>query len=88
MQVATNGSSELTENEFVFETDRAMYSLYAVVIHSGNMENGHYTCFVRYGDEWYKCDDHTITKATTKQVLLSRAYLLFYSRSVLEYQKH
>jgi ubiquitin carboxyl-terminal hydrolase 22/27/51 len=67
--------------------DRSIYSLYAVVNHSGNTENGHYTSFVRHGDSWFKCDDHAITKATVKEVLVSRAYLLFYCRSVLEYQE-
>jgi len=67
--------------------DTAIYSLYAVVNHSGNMENGHYTCFVRQGQAWFKCDDHTISKATKKEVLASKAYLLFYCRTVLEYQE-
>jgi ubiquitin carboxyl-terminal hydrolase 22/27/51 len=68
-------------------SDRAVYCLYAVVNHVGNMETGHYTSFIRHGEEWYKCDDHHITRTTKKEVLKSRAYLLFYCRSVLEYQE-
>lgn len=71
---------------FVPRADRAVYSLYAVVNHSGNMENGHYTGFMRKGKHWYKSDDHFITKASPKEVAASRAYLLFYCRTVLEYQ--
>lgn len=67
--------------------DQGMYSLYAVVNHTGSMETGHYTSFVRHGQEWYKCDDHHITKASKKDVLNSKAYLLFYCRTVLEYQE-
>ena len=72
---------------FVPRGDLAVYSLYAVVNHSGNMENGHYTGFIRKGKDWFKCDDHFITKATKKEVAASRAYLLFYCRTVLEYQE-
>ena len=72
---------------FVPRGDRAVYSLYAVVNHSGNMENGHYTGFIRKGKDWFKCDDHFITKATKNEVAASRAYLLFYCRTVLAYQE-
>ena len=33
---------------------------------------GHYTCFIRWTkDEWYKCDDHLVSKVTIKEVLNS-----------------
>ncbi len=33
------------------------YNLFASVIHSGDLARGHYTAVVRYGDQWYSCDD-------------------------------
>ncbi|XP_062507983.1 ubiquitin carboxyl-terminal hydrolase 22-like isoform X2 [Corticium candelabrum] len=63
------------------------YSLFAVVNHSGTMDTGHYTCYVRHNkDQWYKCDDPWITKANTSDVLHSEAYLLFYHKKILEYE--
>ncbi|XP_028395120.1 ubiquitin carboxyl-terminal hydrolase 22-like [Dendronephthya gigantea] len=63
------------------------YSLFAVVNHSGTLEVGHYTCFVRQKkDQWFKCDDAWITKATVEEVLMSEGYLLFYHKQVLEYE--
>lgn len=77
----------IDSENFVPRGDLAVYSLYAVVNHSGNMENGHYTGFIRKGKDWFRCDDHFITKATKNEVAASRAYLLFYCRTVLEYQE-
>ncbi|XP_076461606.1 ubiquitin carboxyl-terminal hydrolase 22-like [Babylonia areolata] len=62
------------------------YSLFAVVNHSGTIESGHYTCFIRsYKDQWFKCEDHMVTKATSGDVLSSEGYLLFYHKQLLEY---
>lgn len=48
------------------------YSLFAVVNHSGTIETGHYTAFVRQREnQWFKCDDHLITKASVDDVLES-----------------
>lgn len=49
---------------------RCRYSLFAVVNHQGTLESGHYTTFIRqHKDQWFKCDDAIITKASIKDVL-------------------
>ncbi|KAJ8319108.1 hypothetical protein KUTeg_004199 [Tegillarca granosa] len=49
-----------------------IYSLFAVVNHSGTIEVGHYTCYIRqHKDQWFKCDDHMISKAMSSEVLNS-----------------
>lgn len=51
------------------------YSLFAVVNHSGTIETGHYTAFVRQQEnQWFKCDDALITKASVDEVLNSEGY--------------
>jgi len=63
------------------------YSLFAVVNHSGTIESGHYTAFIRQQrNQWFKCDDHLITKASVQEVLDSEGYLLFYHKEFLEYE--
>nr|XP_040032268.1 LOW QUALITY PROTEIN: ubiquitin carboxyl-terminal hydrolase 22 [Gasterosteus aculeatus aculeatus] len=63
------------------------YSLFAVVNHQGTLESGHYTTFIRqHKDQWFKCDDAIITKASIKDVLDSEGYLLFYHKQFLEYE--
>jgi len=64
---------------------RFVYSLYAVVMHSGNLQGGHYTAFVKKSGEWFSCNDHTIKKIAKSEVLNSQAYLLFYHKMYLEY---
>ncbi|XP_077019453.1 ubiquitin carboxyl-terminal hydrolase 22 [Tamandua tetradactyla] len=63
------------------------YALFAVVNHQGTLESGHYTSFIRqHKDQWFKCDDAIITKASIKDVLDSEGYLLFYHKQFLEYE--
>ncbi|KAB0401126.1 hypothetical protein E2I00_011468 [Balaenoptera physalus] len=63
------------------------YSLFAVVNHQGTLESGHYTSFIRqHKDQWFKCDDAIITKASIADVLDSEGYLLFYHKQFLEYE--
>lgn len=63
------------------------YCLFAVVNHSGTIETGHYTSYIRqHRDQWFKCDDHLITRASVQDVLDSEGYLLFYHKQTLEYE--
>eukprot|EP01134_Creolimax_fragrantissima_P008488 CFRG8488T1 len=64
---------------------RSSYSLFSVVNHHGTLHSGHYTSFVRHGDQWFKCDDAVITHARLDDVLRSEGYLLFYIKDELEY---
>nr|XP_023489213.1 ubiquitin carboxyl-terminal hydrolase 27 [Equus caballus] len=79
-----NGQLQLPTNS---GNDENKYSLFAVVNHQGTLESGHYTSFIRHHkDQWFKCDDAVITKASIKDVLDSEGYLLFYHKQVLEHE--
>jgi ubiquitin carboxyl-terminal hydrolase 22/27/51 len=52
--------------------------LFAVVVHSGGMESGHYICYVKCQDAWFRCDDHRVSRADPVVVAAAQAYLLFY----------
>ncbi|MCJ1394973.1 hypothetical protein MMC18_007854 [Xylographa bjoerkii] len=55
------------------------YDLSTVVVHEGlDVTGGHYYCFCRRDDQWFKFDDHRVTLATEAQVLDANAYILFY----------
>ena len=54
------------------------YDLSTVVVHVGKIDAGHYICYCRRDDSWFKFDDSKVTLATEAQVLAVDAYLLFY----------
>lgn len=54
------------------------YDLNAVVVHHGKMNAGHYICFCRRDEQWFKFDDSKVTLASEAQVLQAEAYMLFY----------
>ncbi|PFH51097.1 hypothetical protein AMATHDRAFT_143422 [Amanita thiersii Skay4041] len=64
------------------------YDLFAVINHEGQMNNGHYTNFARFGDEWYRFDDDKVTHTTLGACLKSAAYMCFYVKRHLDYKPH
>ncbi|XP_054710171.1 ubiquitin carboxyl-terminal hydrolase 14-like isoform X2 [Uloborus diversus] len=72
------------------------YELNAVLTHKGrSSSSGHYVAWIkRKADEWFKCDDDTVTMVTSEEILkLSGggdwhcAYLLLYAPRVLEIEE-
>ncbi|EGW13366.1 Ubiquitin carboxyl-terminal hydrolase 27 [Cricetulus griseus] len=83
-QTRMNGQLQLPTNS---GNNENKYSLFAGVNHQGTLESGHYTSFIRHHrDQWFKCDDAVIIKASIKDVLNSEGYLLFYHKQVLEHE--
>jgi len=65
-----------------YSPQRYLYELYGVINHIGNMNNGHYTSFVKNSqNEWYHFDDEVIQKVSNHNLLKTpHAYCLFYRR--------
>lgn len=63
------------------------YKLFAVVNHTGSMENGHYICNVLHEGTWIICNDGFLSPSSLDKVLKSKVYLLFYIREYLDYEK-
>ncbi|NXA73629.1 UBP42 hydrolase, partial [Thryothorus ludovicianus] len=59
-----------------------LYSLYAVVVHSGHTcLGGHFFCYTKASnEEWYKMNDVSVDSCSIHTVLGQQAYLLFYAR--------
>lgn len=57
-------------------------SLAAVVVHEGpRADRGHYVCFIRAHDNWWRCDDEAVTREDERSVLACCAYLCFYEEA-------
>ncbi|KAI0496577.1 hypothetical protein KFK09_022897 [Dendrobium nobile] len=59
------------------------FEIFAVITHSGKLDSGHYTTYLRQNNQWYKCDDSWITLVSENIVRASQAYMLFYVQKIL-----
>ncbi|KAJ7640045.1 hypothetical protein DFH06DRAFT_1283771 [Mycena polygramma] len=64
------------------------YDLFALINHEGQINNGHYTNYARFEDEWYRFDDDKVTPASLGSVLASPAYMCFYVKRHLDYKPY
>ena len=61
---------------------RHNYKLKSFVIHRGGFGGGHYICAVKKDNDWYLCNDETVSKLTIENVekIVKQAYILLYSK--------
>jgi Ubiquitin carboxyl-terminal hydrolase len=73
-------SPYVTQNEQGANRPPLLYDLYGVICHFGSLNKGHYTALVRHKENWYYCDDETITLKRTvdESSIEESAYILFY----------
>jgi hypothetical protein len=59
------------------------YFLYAICVHNGDANRGHYYSLVKIQNKWFRCDDEKITQVNIDdcQDELSRGYYYCYSKS-------
>ena len=55
-----------------------IFNLAAVIIHSGNLNSGHYTCLVKDGETWWHCNDKAVVQVNLDDIDKSLPYILFY----------
>lgn len=55
-----------------------LYRLMSIIEHRGNASGGHYICYRRFRNSWYRVNDNTVTEIAWKHVRLCEAYMLFY----------
>ncbi|XP_035784011.1 ubiquitin carboxyl-terminal hydrolase 30 homolog [Anopheles albimanus] len=64
---------------------RNLYRLLAVIVHSGEANEGHFVTYrrgaLRNSYKWYYTSDAVVREVTIEEVLNSSAYMLFYDRS-------
>ena len=74
---------ELDVSPYTTNGDEAalFYELYAVIVHSGVLEGGHYTAYIRRAGAWYLCDDAVIREVNDEEVRRAQAFMLFYERT-------
>ncbi|XP_034239805.1 ubiquitin carboxyl-terminal hydrolase 30 homolog isoform X2 [Thrips palmi] len=91
LKFPSNGSSHVPPQQTESAAPRArhMYRLKAVVVHTGDVNSGHFVTYrkgpinslIRH--RWFFTSDMVVRRATMCDALLSNAYMLFYERCVL-----
>lgn len=68
-----------------YKKDTYHYDLYGVCNHSGGVNGGHYTAYVKNANgNWYHFNDTMVTEVTKLDDIVSpKAYVLFYKKRVL-----
>ena len=66
---------------------KLVYELYAVVVHKGRINGGHYMCYVKHslekGEKWLMFNDEIIQEMDSEDVIKKQAYILFYRKKSL-----
>ena len=75
----------LNLNQFIDEdcneNKGSSYVLYGIVNHIGNIEIGHYFCYVKIGANWFEFNDSIVNQIGKIEVISSNVYVLFYRRN-------
>lgn len=56
------------------------YDLFALTVHHGTINQGHYIAYVKRDGTWYQFNDEYFTMESEKTALSQQAYLLFYAQ--------
>ena len=76
--------THLNIGEWLQESDNRMgnryYDLYAVCLHQGTMEYGHYRAYCKHfvSGKWYEFDDEKVNQIDEENIVTPNAYMLFY----------
>jgi ubiquitin C-terminal hydrolase len=62
------------------DKEHSKYDLFAVIQHSGTMENGHYTSICQNSGNWYNFNDTQFNMIDINETQNSYSYILFYRR--------
>ncbi|KAI3654312.1 hypothetical protein MP228_001031 [Amoeboaphelidium protococcarum] len=65
------------------------YILYAVIVHHGTLNSGHYIVYVRHltstVEQWFRIDDSLVHAVDWNEIASCQAYMLFYSKKDFDY---
>ena len=69
-----------------YKKESYIYDLYGICNHSGGVNGGHYTAFIKNAnDKWYHFNDTFVSEVTNLQDLVTpKAYCLFYRKKTIQ----
>ncbi|CUS10331.1 unnamed protein product [Tuber aestivum] len=82
-QDSGDANKKMQQEDFVRGNDPegVLYELKSVVVHHGGHHNGHYTCYRKLHNTWFKTSDHEVYVVEESTVLnIGKVFMLFYER--------
>lgn len=74
-----NSILDLSDYVIGYNPEQYKYKLYAVCNHSGCLEGGHYTSYIKT-NKWYHFNDDTIEELGKHKIISQKAYILFFEK--------
>jgi len=65
------------------DIDDSQYELFALTVHIGTLDMGHYVAFTKRYGKWYLFNDEDFEQVKENDALNQEAYLLFYRKVTL-----
>ncbi|KAI5137385.1 uncharacterized protein NESG_00469 [Nematocida ausubeli] len=65
----------------VLEVAGKTFTLFSVIMHSGEMDSGHYIAYTRRNSQWYLTNDEEIIRVSLVDLLNKPVYILFYAQN-------
>jgi ubiquitin carboxyl-terminal hydrolase 8 len=77
---------DLSKYVIGYKKEQYKYDLYGICNHSGNVNGGHYTAFVKNANgKWYHFNDNVISEIKDlSKMITPKAYCLFYRKKTLQ----
>jgi len=70
---------DLSKYVIGYNKESYVYDLYAVCNHSGRLEGGHYTSYIK-NTSWHEFNDTLITTISASKIVSKKSYTLFYMK--------
>ena len=62
------------------EMEDERFNLTSVIVHSGDVNSGHYVCYKCVNGLWFLTNDSCVYEVQEKDVFKCQAYILFYEK--------
>ncbi|KAG0129719.1 hypothetical protein HOY82DRAFT_650997 [Tuber indicum] len=82
-QQGSGNANKMQQKDFIRENgpEGVLYELKSAVVHHGGHHNGHYTCYRKLHNTWFKTSDHEVYVVEESAVLnIGKVFMLFYER--------
>ena len=65
------------------EDDDTQYELFAIIVHIGTLDMGHYIAYTKRYGKWYLFNDEEFEIVKESDALSQEAYILFYRKATI-----